>query len=630
MIGRFSDVGQYRKLFDTGDLVRVFVGGFLALAGYLVQLWGGGLFGTLLILASVGINGFPIVKEAVAGLMEKKVNVDELVSIAIIASLFSGEFLSAAVVSFIMVLGALIEEATGESARKAIHDLIEVSPKRAIRVVDGREEEIAVADVKKGDLLLVKAGELIPVDAEVTEGGAAVDESSITGEPIPVDKVAGDTVYAGTLCENGLLTVRAERVGKETTLGRVISLVTEAEGHHPESVSLIDRYAQWFTPFILFCAAATLVLTGELSRAVTVLIVGCPCALILAAPTAIVATISRAAREGILIKGGKFIEQVCTAKAVLFDKTGTLTEGSPRVARVVAGEGTTESDILAMAAAVESGSTHPLARAVVEAAGERGIAFERAGDLFVEGGTGIRGTVDGRSVEVGKAPLSGVIVDLPRELTDSLAVIRENGETPLIVYEDGRAKGIISVTDHIRSTAAESVKGLKKLEIDTIGILSGDHGKAVELVGSAVGVTESWSDLKPHHKLEKIDEIRKKGFEVIFVGDGINDAPALAASSVGIAMGARGTEVALETADIALMHDDLSKLPFLFRLSKRMVTIIKWNIVFGMSFNLIAVLAGGSGMISPILGAVVHNVGSVIVVLSSASIAFVFERNRVA
>ena len=240
MIGRFSDVGQYRKLFDTGDLIRVFVGGFLALGGYLTQLGGGELFGTALILASVAVNGFPIVKEAIAGLMEKKVNVDELVSIAIIASLLSGEFLSAAVVSFIMVLGALIEEATGESARKAIHDLIEVSPKRAIRVVDGREEEIPVADVKKGDILLVKAGELIPVDAEVTEGGAAVDEASITGEPIPVDKIAGDTVYAGTLCENGLLTVRAERVGEETTLGRVIS-PCYGGGRAPSRVRFPDR-----------------------------------------------------------------------------------------------------------------------------------------------------------------------------------------------------------------------------------------------------------------------------------------------------------------------------------------------------------------------------------------------------
>ena len=313
---------------------------------------------------------------------------------------------------------------------------------------------------------------------------------------------------------------------------------------------------------------------------------------------------------------------------MLFDKTGTLTEGTPRVARVVPGEGRAKADILAMAAAVESGSTHPLARAVVEAAEERGISFERAGDLFVESGTGVRGTVDGKNVEVGKATISGEAAELSPGLEKALGDIREAGETPLIVYVDGGAAGIISVTDHIRSTAAESVKGLKELSIDTIGILSGDHGRAVELVGSAVGVTESWSDLKPHHKLQKIDEIRNGGSEVIFVGDGINDAPALAASSVGIAMGARGTEVALETADIALMHDDLSKLPFLFRLSKRMVTIIKWNIVFGMSFNLIAVLAGGSGMISPILGAVVHNVGSVIVVLSSASIAFVFERSR--
>ena len=625
MIGRFARLGSYRELFDARDIARVLLGGVLALAGFLLQKSGHGppVLSTVLILGSVAVNGLPIVLGAARGLMERRVNVDELVSLAIVASLIAGEFLSAAVVSFVMVLGALLEEATGESARRAIRLLINITPKEAVVIEGGEEYRRPIADISTGDRLLVKPGERIPVDAVVEKGLAAVDESSITGESIPVEKSPGDEVFSGTLNQNGVLQIRAVKVGEDTTLGKVIQLVSEAESHHPVSTALIDRYASWFTPVILLCAAAAWVITGELTRAVTVLIVGCPCALILAAPTATVAAISRAARSGILVKGGRHIEAAAAADVVLFDKTGTLTEGDPRVDGIHVAEGLDEAYVLRQAACVEQNSTHPLARAVLKAAHYAKVTVSAAENLITEIGLGVKGCVEGCSIEVGSAYLGGGSAAIPATLQEPYRSIQQRGATPLVVYQDHRSIGILSVSDPLRSSAAQTLRRLRRLGVASIGILSGDHPTAVEQVARNVGADRWWAGLKPEEKLNTIQRLRESNAGVIlFVGDGINDAPALAVADIGVAMGAKGTEVALETADIALMHDDISRLPFLISLGRRMLRIIRWNIFFGLAFNLIAVAAGGSGWLSPIMGALVHNVGSVIVVLSSASLAF--------
>jgi len=635
MIGRFAKLGAYEELLQNRDFIKVGCGALLALAGFLLGrhvpdaagssalLW----LSQGLILASVAINGLPVILGAIKGLLARRVNVDELLALAIIACLLNGELLTAAVVSCIMVLGALIEEATAESARKSIQALIQVSPKQAVIVADGRERLVAVEEVRVGNILLIKPGEQTPVDGLVIEGVSSLDESAITGEAMPVEKQVGDAVYAGTLNHNGVLRVRAEKVGADTTLGQVIRLVSEAEAHKPKTIAFIDRFAQYFTPLILGCALAAWLLSGEFGRAVAVLIVGCPCALILAVPTATVAAIGRAARAGVLVKGGQHLESVALADAILFDKTGTLTEGNPRVDAIIPAEGVTRDELLRQAACVECDATHPLARAVIQAAHYAKITVNAARDLFTEIGIGVRGSVDGQLVEVGSVYLYGGVAAVPGALQPQLNAVKERGATPLMVYRDSQPMGFLSVSDRVRSGAEQIVTRLKQLGLREIGILSGDHARSVDLVGAQVGVTRLWSGLKPEGKLQVIQEMQANRARVIFVGDGINDAPALAAADVGIAMGAKGTAVALETADIALMGDDIGKLPFLIALGRRMLLIIKLNIAFGLLFNLVAVVAGASGLMTPIMGAVVHNVGSVLVVLSSASLVFFKEKS---
>ncbi|MEW6657312.1 MAG: cation-translocating P-type ATPase [Thermodesulfobacteriota bacterium] len=624
MIGRFANLGVYRHLLQSREFARVLLAGLLALASYLYdKVYGPGTIPHLMLaLTSVVLNGLPILWGAVTGLWRRQVNVDELVSLAIIASLVQGEFLTAAVVSFVMVMGSLIEQATSDAARRAIHSLMDLSPQTATVIVNGGLKTRPVSQIRVGDLLLVKPGERIPVDAVVRKGATSVDESPVTGESAPRDKTPGDAVFAGTLNHNGVVEIEAVAVGEDTTLGKVIRLVSEAEAHKPEAVRLIDRYARWFTPLILACAGAAWMLTGELNRAVAVLIVGCPCVLILAAPTAIVATIGRAARDGILVKGGQFLEAAARAQVILFDKTGTLTEGRPRVDEVITTEGVDAQEVLTLAACVEQHSTHPLARAVLKAAHYARVTIGQVEEMCARIGLGVRACVQGRMVEVGSAYLCGGAMTIPLDLRPPLERIKERGATPLVVYQDKQPLGIISVADRVRPVAPDTVRQLYGLGMERIGLLSGDHEKSALTIAQAVGLDHSWAEMKPEDKLQVIKDFQKKGKVVMFVGDGINDAPALAVSDVGIAMGTAGTDVALETADIALMNDDIAKIPFLVRLSRKMIRIIKWNIGFGMFFNLAAVLASGSGLLNPITGALVHNIGSVLVVISSASLSF--------
>ncbi|EMG38350.1 copper/silver-translocating P-type ATPase [Desulfocurvibacter africanus PCS] len=628
MIGRFAIPGVYKDLFNLREFYICALGGGLALMGFLWD-WAGlapAWISLVMALAAVAINGLPIVREAIQGIWERQVNVDELVSLAIIASCLQGEFLTAAVVSFIMTLGSLVEEAVSASARKSIQALVRIAPEQATLLADGVERVVPVAGITTGDVLLVKPGERMPVDGEIIAGRTAVDESSITGEALPRERGIGDQVLAGTLNYNGVIEIKAVKVGEDTTLGKVIKLVTEAENHKPSAARLVDRYATWFTPTVLALAGLAWAWSGDVSRAVAVLIAGCPCALIMAAPTATVAAIGRAAKAGILIKGGQFLEEAARADVVLFDKTGTLTLGEPKVDDVVAGNGLETREVIAWAACAEQNCAHPLARAVVKAAHYARVTVRRAESILSEIGLGVRAMVDGDCIEVGSAHLGGGNAALPSPFKAHLEAMEARGATPIVVYRNKEPIGLLSVSDKPRPTAQATIQALKQLGIKSTGILSGDHERSVRKVAESLGVDKHWAGLKPQDKLEVIERLQtQEGRRIIFVGDGVNDAPALARANVGIAMGAAGTDVALETADIALTHDDISKLPFLIKLSRRTVAMIKINIGLGLLFNAVAIFGSGYGLLSPIMASLFHNFGSVIVVLSSASLAFLSE-----
>ena len=447
MIGRFSRPGVYRELLRQTEFLRVIFAGIFALLSLLLDK---GIYPAsaiklalnlsedtvativmVLALASVTINGLPIIWGGIKGLVQRKLNVDELVSLAIIVCLVRGEFLEAAFVSFVMMMGALIEEAASNSARKSIQSLVDIAPQTATVLVNDRATTKPISEVKVGEILLVKPGERIPVDAVVRKGSSAVDESSITGEPILREKTIGDKVYSGTLNQNGVVEIETTRVGENTTLGKVIKLVSEAEAHRPQAVRLVDRYARWFTPVILSCAGLAWLITGDVDRAITVLIVGCPCALVLAAPTATVATIGRAARAGILIKKGQFIEESARADVVLFDKTGTLTQGSPRVDNIIPAPGVDDKEVLTLAASVEKNSTHPFARAVLKAAHYARVSLIRAEEVYTRIGLGVQAFVGGKDIAIGSAYIGGEgAMSLPVELRRSLANIKRKGGRP--------------------------------------------------------------------------------------------------------------------------------------------------------------------------------------------------------
>lgn len=631
MIGRFSNLGVYRELLQSRDFYKLILGGILALGSYFFYQGNqvSSTISIILALISVAINGLPIISNAVYGIINRKVNVDELVSIAIIASLLIGEFLAAAVVSFVMVLGALIEEVTANSARKTIESLIKITSDTANMIIGDQVETVPIEKVTVGDIVMVKPGERIPVDAVIIRGTTNVDESTMTGEPIPKEKKAGDSIYAGTINLNGYLEIETTKVGKDSTLGRIVNLISEAEAHKPKNVALIDRYAFWFTPVILFFSGATWLLTGDVTRAITVLIVGCPCALILAAPTAIVATIGRAAKSGILVKGGLFLEKIAQTKVVFFDKTGTLTKGKPSVGEIISINGVGKKKILMYAASVEQHSTHPLAKAVLNAAHDADVQIPVAEEMFTEIGLGVRAQVNGKLIEVGSSYLgedtSKTTSDL---LLSHLERLKSTGVTPLVVYQDSVPIGIISIKDEVRSSGKKTIEKMRSMGINYIAILSGDHDKSAQIVAESVGIENVWSRMNPENKYRLVKTFQDENLRVMFVGDGINDALALASANVSIAMGENGTDAALETADIVLMNDDITKIPFLMSLSHKMLFIIKLNIMFGLTFNLIAVLVSGAGFLTPVMGAIVHNIGSILVVFSSASISFVQDTDE--
>ena len=608
MIGRHGQLKVYKEIFTSDDFIKIAIGSALIPLAFLlksieIQSIPNISIMDLTLILSVIINGVPIIIEAVKGIIKRQMNVDELVSIAIIACLINGNYLEAAIVSAIMVIGAMIEEAVSDSARSAIESLVKMTPDIATIERNGEEVEVTVSSIKKGNVILVKPGDVIPVDGQIIEGTTGVDESAVTGEPIPKTKKIGDDVWAGTVNTDGFIRVEAQRVGEDSTMGKIITMVTEAEQSKIESSKIVDQYAAWFTPVILSSAILTYLFTHDVTRAITVLIVGCPCSFLLAGPVATVSAIGRAAKEGILVKGGIYLENIAKATGVFFDKTGTLTKGRPEVKKIQSVSDMKEEELIQIAASLEKKVNHPLARPIIEKANNLSLDIPDSKDTVNIPGKGICGTVQGQKIEI--------------ITTDKYS---ESGFTTVEVKSNNETKGFICFKDQARTTAVGTIEELKLLGVKDIMVVSGDQDAPVREICEQIGITNFCSSQSPEDKLKRIIEYNKG--RLVYVGDGINDAPALKASNTGIAMGLNGSDAALETADIVLMNDRLDKLGFIFSLSRTMCRIIQLNIAISFSINLFSVIAGAMGWLTPILGAITHNVASILVVALSASIGY--------
>jgi Zn2+/Cd2+-exporting ATPase len=618
MLGRFSEPNNFRDVFRMQDFFRVFIAGLLIAFGLLLQYgWNAPIGGFhLLPLVSLLLTGGPIVFGAVKGILRGKINVDELVSIAIVATLFLGEFTSAAVVAFIMALGGLIEEFTSHKARKSIEGVIQNIPKSVILIEEGEEKERLIDQARTNDTARIRPGEVIPLDGEVVEGETSVDESSLTGESMPVPKTTGDTVSAGTLNHEGCINIRVTHAATESTQAKIVQLIREAEEQRAPVIRVAERYAMWFTPSILTLATLTWLITGDVHRAVTLLIVGCPCAFVLATPTAVIAALGRAARQGVLLKGGQYLEAAGKLDVIAFDKTGTLTEGRPVVAGIWAADGYTEDEVLSIAASAESGSEHPLGRAVIEAANAREVAFEdRSTDAVAVGGLGIRT----REVLVGSLEFlerERVAVD-PRAREFSVTMLAE-GKTVLLVTKDEVTVGGLALQDKLRDESGHVIAWANRSGMHT-ALLSGDQETPCRLVAETLMIRETKAAMMPGDKQSYIRRKKEEGLQVAYVGDGANDGPALAVADIGISLASRRNNVALETADAVLMHGGLTSLPFLFKLGRATGRVINQNLLlFGLAFNASMIALSATGFLTPILGALAHNAGSVLVVLNSA------------
>lgn len=618
MIGRFTQRGIYRELFLTRDFLIVFIAGVVAVSTLFLEFLSSFTISTVLII-SIIVNGGPIIVGSIKGILKKRINVDELVTIALIAAVVKGDFFEAATVALVMRVGELIEEAVSSGARKDIATLISFLPEKA-RVVDDAGEEylVDVDDIKSGNLVSLLPGEQIPVDGVVEDGESSVNESCMTGESLPILKSSGNRVLAGSINGDGKLTVRATECGNDTRMGKVIKAVEEAEETKPEATRLVDRFAKWFTPVILSAALLTYILTWDADRAITVLIVGCPCALVLIAPLGSLASAGRAASQGTLLKGSRLIEKCMEADTLYFDKTGTLTVGTPQVIEVHPFGGASEEELLRLAYALEVSANHPFANGIKKYIEEDDrkdfLTGAKAVDVANLPGVGISGRVDDREVRLTREE-EGDYVNM--ELHDIFERINGNGVSPVFLRVEGVIWGVIIMGDTLRDESQYVISWFRKRGIGKIGLLSGDHHGAVADVAEKVGLDPVHARMSPQEKAEHIAS--GVADKTVFIGDGLNDAVALVSSGVGIAMdNGEGLEAALESADAVMIGGTLWKAPFLFRLSRRTVSLMKFNIFFAFSFNVLAVILGSLGTITPILGAILHNIGAVTVALSFA------------
>ena len=570
---------------------------------------------------AVIISGLPLVYLALIRLIrEKWVSSALLITIAMVASLLIGELFAAGEVAWIMALGALLEDWTVERAKKGLKNLIDLTPQTARRVSDdGSETIVPIEEVSLQDRLRILPGEVVPVDGEIVEGTSSIDQSIMTGESLPIDKSIGDDVYCGTMNMYGAIDILATSLGENSSLQKLIDLVKEADKNQAPTQRIADKWATWLVPIALAIAIAAWLITGDIVRGVTVLVVFCPCALILATPTAIMGAIGQATKHGVLIKSGEALEKLGGLNTIAFDKTGTLTYGNLAVSDVISlDDDYTSEDVLLMTASAEKRSEHPLAKAIIENVENKSIKIEEAHDFEMIPGKGIKASNSYGEIVCGNQKyLSELNIEESENLQSTLDTLRYEGKASIIVGLNGRTVGVIGLSDMIREDAGDMIEALHKLDTETI-LLTGDHKETADYFASKVGIKDVRGELLPEDKLTAIKDIKKSGRQVCMIGDGVNDAPALKASDVSVAMGTMGSDVAIDAADVALLGDDIGKIPYLKRLSNSTLFTIRFNIALSMCINAVAIVCSVLGLLNPVTGAIVHNAGSCLVVLNAA------------
>ena len=564
------------------------------------------------------IMGVPIVWTSIKDLFKGVLSINELVTLAVMAAFASGNYQTASIVAFFMLLGEIIEMRTADGARKSIESLIKLAPTKARRLLkDGTEEEVPVSMLQIGDVVRVRPGDNVSADGVIVSGQGSFNQANITGESLPVDKKPGDEVFAGTQNLTGVLEIRVSRAGQDTTLGQVHNLILAAEKTRLPILRIIDQYMQYYTPMVLVIATLVWAFTFDLERVIAVLIVACPCAFILATPSAMVAALSAAARLGILIKNVSDIELAARINAFVFDKTGTLTQGKLIVNRLYPVEGVQPAELLQIAASAEKYSNHPTAKAINLLAKEAEIELSEPSDFSETAGRGVSAKVENMAVIIGRSQWlkdNGVSGDF----LNSVDLNEAEGFSVLFVARDGQFIGWIGLQDETRAEAKESLADLMQNGVRRIAMVTGDRRPVAARVAKEIGCEEIVAECLPQDKVEFVTMMRERGYRVAVVGDGVNDAPALAAGDVGIAMGAAGSEVAINSATIALMNNDLKRLPFLVKLSRSTRSVINQNFLFGTLFIIFGLGFASWGYINPIVAALLHNAGSLLVVFNSA------------
>ena len=564
--------------------------------------------------------GVPIILEAIIGLVtEFDITADVLVAIALIASVYIGEDFAAGEVAFIMQLGGLLEDLTVARARAGIERLVHLTPRTARVLTEDGEKTIPAEEVKVGDRIRVLPGEAVPVDGVIISGNTSINQAVMTGESLPVDKGEGDDVSSGTVNQFGAFDMRAEKVGEDSSIQRMIRLVQSADAGKAKIVSLADRWAVWIVIIAVTAAILTYLFTHDIIRSVTILVVFCPCALVLATPTAIMAAIGNATKHGFLVREGDALERLANVRRITFDKTGTLTYGTPEVVAIETfTENVDQDSLYAWTAAAESRSEHPIGKAIVRCFKEQGKPVPELSSFNMLPGKGVQTEAGGHQILAGNPEMmKDARIAIPETANQTMKKYREQGSTVILVSVDNTLAGLIALSDTLRENAGDTIRQIKEAKVIPV-LLTGDNRHAAETIARGIGINEVSSELLPEDKLKYIDEAQKSGDLVCMIGDGVNDAPALKKSHVGIAMGGVGSDIAVDAADIALVNDDIRELPHLVYLAKHMMRVIKANLTFSMTLNFVAIVLAITGILNPVVGALVHNAGSVFVIINSS------------